>query len=66
MAMNTMNAVTAMELEAARRREVLMETRTAAVAAAPQIKLDRTARREPAWLAATLSVVAAGARVARG
>ena len=61
----TQMAVTGMELEAARRRETVIDDR-AAVAAPERLRIqrDRTARRELAWLAATL--MATGARVARG
>jgi hypothetical protein len=64
--MEQMNAVTAMELEAARRREnVLGDRESIEIVRGPRMKVDRPARREPAWLAATLSVVV-GARAARG
>jgi hypothetical protein len=61
----TQVAVTAMELEAARRRENVLDDR-AAMAAPERVRTqrDRPARRELAWLAATL--MATGARVSRG
>jgi hypothetical protein len=61
----TQVAVTAMELEAARRRENVLDDR-AAMAGPERVRTqrDRPARRELAWLAATL--MATGARVSRG
>ena len=62
-----MDALTAMELEAARRREVVLGDRAAARQAwAGNGREGRTARREPAWIAATLNTLALGGRLARG
>jgi len=61
----TQMAVTAMELEAARRRETVLDDRAAmAVPQRVRMQRDRVSRRELAWLAATL--MATSARVARG
>lgn len=62
--MGQMTAMTAIELEAARRRETVLDDRAAVVASERErVQRDRPARRELAWLA---TLMATGARVARG
>jgi hypothetical protein len=64
--MGQMHALTAMELEGARRREILLGER-----AARQIWNDgagrpRAGRQVGGWLATAVTAAAAGARLARG
>lgn len=64
--MGQMDAVTAMELEAARRREVFSERHTA-FRTGPARKPAQDAHvRGGQWLAATATIVGAAARLARG
>jgi hypothetical protein len=64
--MGQMDALTALELEAARRRETVMEDLAAARRTRHARIAERPARRtEPTWLAATLSVLAV-TRLVRG
>jgi hypothetical protein len=64
--MGQMHALTALELEAARRREILLGERSAGRTWNDGAARPRAGRQDDGWLAAALTAAAAGTRLARG
>jgi hypothetical protein len=64
--MGQMHALTAMELEAARRREILLGERSARRTWIDGADRPRAGRQDGGWLASALTAAVAGTRLARG
>jgi hypothetical protein len=64
--MGQMHALTALELEAARRREILLGERAARRTWIDGATRPRAGRQDGGWLATALTAAVAGARFARG
>jgi hypothetical protein len=64
--MGQMHALTALELEAARRREILLGERAARRTWISGAARPRAGRQDGGWLATALTAAVAGTRLARG